>query len=88
MEKNEILKTSINQNCDFGKNGFFYQSDLYDAIDSLDLTQNSASKVKLCKLIKNLIIASWKSESESSLKMVIKEINLLAEKGNNYGKVQ
>ena len=87
MEKNEILKTSIKQNCDFGENGFFIEKDLFDAIDTLDLTKNSAAKVNLCNLIKDYIMISWKSTT-NNLTMIIKEINTLARKGNENGKVQ
>ena len=87
MEKNEILKTSIKQNCDFGLNGFFIETDLFDAIDTLDLTKNSAAKVNLCNLIKDYIMISWKSTT-NNLTMIIKEINTLARKGNENGKVQ
>ena len=85
MEKNEILKTSIKQNCEFGENGFFIEKDLFDAIDSLNLTKNSAAKVNLCNLIKDYIMITWKSEV-NNLKMIIKEINTLARKGNDDGK--
>ena len=87
MGKNEILKKSIQQNCDFGENGFCIEGDLLESIDSLNLIKNSAAKVRLCNLIKALIMISWKSDIES-LKMIIKEINLLAEEGNKNGKVQ
>ena len=87
MKKNEILKKSIQQNCDFGENGFFIEGDLLESIDSLNLTKNSAAKIRLCNLIKALIMISWKSNVES-LKMIIKEINLLAKEGNEHGKVQ
>lgn len=87
MEKNEILKTSIKQNCEFGENGFFIEKDLFDAIDTLDLAKNSAAKVNLCNLIKDYIMISWKGDI-NNLTMIIKEINLLARKGNENGKVQ
>ncbi len=87
MKKNEILKKSIQQNCDFGENGFFIEGDLLESIDSLNLIKNSAAKVRLCNLIKALIMISWKSDVKS-LKMIIKEINLLAKEGNENGKVQ
>ena len=87
MGKNEILKKSIQQNCDFGENGFCIEGDLLESIDSLNLIKNSAAKVRLCNLIKDVILISWKSNIDS-LHMIIKEINLLAEEGNKNGKVQ
>ena len=87
MGKNEILKKSIQQNCDFGENGFCIEGDLSESIDSLNLLKNSAAKVRLCNLIKDVILISWKSDIDS-LKMIIKEINLLAKEGNKNGKVQ
>ena len=87
MRKNEILKRSIQQKCDLGENGFFIEGDLLESIDSLNLIKNSTAKVRLCNLIKALIMISWKSDIKS-LKMIIKEINLLAKEGNENGKVQ
>lgn len=87
MKKNEILKKSIQQNCDFGENGFCIEGDLLESIDSLNLLKNSAAKVRLFNLIKDVILISWKSDIDS-LKMIIKEINLLAKEGNENGKVQ
>ena len=82
MERNEVLKKAIEQNCDLH---FIVKSDLLNSIDALERVQNSTAKAYLKSLIQDVLIASWEDTNSTNLKAVIKEVNLLATKGAENG---
>ena len=82
MERNEVLKKAIEQNCDIQ---FIVKADLFKSIDALERVQNSTAKAYLKSLIQDVIIASWKDTNSTNLKAVVKEVNLLANKGETNG---
>lgn len=86
MIKNEVLKIALHQNLNFGDNSFFIEDDLFRSIDSLEVLKSTSAKSLLLNLIKDVVMTNWKGEVEG-LKMVIKEINLLAGKGFENGKI-
>lgn len=82
MERNEVLKKAIEQNCNIQ---FIVKSNLLNSIDALERVQNSTAKAYLKSLIQDVIIASWKDTNGTNLKAVVKEVNLLANKGAENG---
>ena len=84
MERNEVLKKAIEQNCDVH---FMIEANLFKSIDALTNLKSSCAKELLRNMIQDAIIANWKNENVSALKMVCKEINLEAGKGFENGKV-
>ncbi len=84
MERNEVLKKSIKQNCNLS---FLIEDDLFKSIDALANLKSSCAKELLRNVIQDFIIANWKNKNYSALKMVCKEINLEAGKGFENGKV-
>ena len=82
MERNEVLKKAIEQNCDLS---FVIGGDVLRSIDALEVLQTSGAKAFLKNIIQDVIITTWKNENISALKMVCKEVNLLANKGAENG---
>ncbi len=82
MERNEILKKAIEQNCNLS---FVISGDVLHSIDALEVLQTSSAKAFLKNVLQDVIITSWKNDNISALKMVCKEINLLAAKGSEHG---
>lgn len=85
MEKNEVLKVAIEKNCKVEWMDASLMEEVNKSIDLLDMLSNSCAKVHMANLIKEIIISKW-SGKISDLKVVMKEINLLAAKGAENGK--
>lgn len=83
MERNEVLKTAIAQNTSF--KSIESKQDVIHAVDILAATQNSACKVNLKSILQDIIIEHWTGQ-RLDLEAVIKEINLISERGSNNAK--